>query len=100
MTWEEKLQSLNEIAQCRLMMRKPGDWYVSQSVEVKDGGICRSAYGNGVGPIEAVLNHWQNLTDLESGLYVVTISVPRLAFRWNGTRWVRVQESPYRSRTK
>lgn len=96
MNWEEKLQALNALSECKLIMRKPGDWYVSQAVEVKDGGILRGEYGNGTGPAEAVIDHWQRLTDLKSGLYLVGrtfgTSSQRLAVRWNGFMWDRVEE--------
>jgi hypothetical protein len=96
MNWEQKLQALNALAQCKLIMRKPGDWYVSQSVEVKDGNILCGSYGNGETPDVAVDDHWQVLTNLHPEQCLVTCAYgeKRKAVRWTGFMWDRVDESP------
>lgn len=97
MTWEQKLQALCAFAECHLIMRKPGDWYVSQSVEVKDNGVLIGSFGNGADPEEAVLDHWDTLTEkLAPHQYLVTraMSGNRKAVRWNGFMWESVNETP------
>lgn len=97
MTWEEKLAALNALSDnvtgASLRMRKPGDWYVEQNVEVKDGLILEGRYGNGATPEAAVLDHWENLTKLKSHEYlVVGWGKERKAYRWNGHMWATVKE--------
>lgn len=99
MHWEQMLQALNALAECSLKARKPGDWYVSQSVDIKDKSILRSVCGNGVDPETAVCDHWNQVTsELKSHEYVIARSyadgdvTKRLAVRWNGFMWDRVEE--------
>lgn len=100
MDWEQKLQALNAVAECHLIMRKPGDWYVSQSVDVKNGSVLEGRYGNGSTPEEAVNEHWQELTELDRGQYIVGRTyldgevTKRMAVRWNGFMWDHVEEKP------
>lgn len=79
MNWEQKLAALNAITECSLKMRKPGDWYVSQAVELAEGGLLVSAYGNGSTPERAVLDHWRSVVD------PANINKP-IVFRANGRR--------------
>lgn len=98
MTWEQKLAALNAIVECTLKMRRPGDWYVEQSVDIKDGSILRGEYGNGNSPETAVLDHWERLTNIESPLYLVGREffdgyvATRKVVRWNGFMWESVDE--------
>jgi hypothetical protein len=75
--------------------RKPGDWYVNQDVEVKDGGILIGTYGNGATPEEAIEDHWRVLTEIPRGHYLVVRAFDNLrrAVRWNGFMWEDVKES-------
>lgn len=101
MNWEQKLAALNAISECRLLMRKPGDWYVSQSVERKEGHMLASAYGNGATPQEAVENHWTEVAEASSYTNPIVLSAygpDRREVFWNGFMWAdkpraTVQES-------
>lgn len=94
MTYEQKLYALMKLAPCELIMRNPGNWYVSQRVEVKTGSCLTGKYGNGESPETAVLNHWEILTDLPHDQYLVVNAYGenREAFIWNGFMWERVTE--------
>ena len=97
MTWEQKLYACNALAPCAMMMRGPGDWYVSQcSVEVSQGGMMVSPSGNGKIPEYAVHDHWQQLTNLKPGEYLVIDAMAgprRRAVKWNGFMWQGVEEN-------
>ena len=94
MTWQEILLAMQELGECRLMMREPGDWYVSQHVEIKSGVCLESRYGDSDSPMNAVLDHWTKLTVLKPGEYVVVNggNEKREAFEWKGFMWARVNE--------
>ena len=97
MDWEQKLQALNTIGQCKLIMRQPGNWYVSQGIDVKNKHVLEGHYGNGSTPQAAVEDHWQKLTDLASHEYIVGREGgvgERCAVRWSGFMWDRVDEAP------
>lgn len=98
MNWEQKLHALNALAECRLIMREPGDWYVSQHTEVKKEGdsVLQGKYGNGRSPEEAVINHWNELTGNPKE-FIVLEACPgsRRHVRWNGFMWV---DLPIRNR--
>lgn len=95
MTWEEKLQACQALGEVSLKMRKPGDWYVSQNIEVKSGGVLHSVYGNGSTPKKAVENHWEKLTVLKSSQYIVLnfCDDNRRAVKWNGFMWEEIEEN-------
>lgn len=90
MTWEQKPVALNAIVECVLKMRKPGDWYVQQQVDIKDGSILRGDY--------AVLDHWERLTTIKHPLFLLGreyfngLVSTRKAVRWNGFMWENVNE--------
>lgn len=93
MTWEQKLEALQDIAECSLVMRKPGDWYVSQSVEIGGNGMLSGVYGNGDSPEVAVFDHWYRLTEnLKPYEYLVVNAYgdDRKQYRWTGYRWSSV----------
>lgn len=98
MDWQTKAAALNALAAISIKFRKPGDWYVSQQVEIKDGPILRGDYGNGATPQEAIEDHWERLTELEPGQYLVGREFldgrthRRKAVRWNGFMWEDVNE--------
>jgi hypothetical protein len=99
MNWEQKLQALNALVECSLKMRHPGDWYVSQSIDIKCDHILKSICGNGETPVEAINDHWQQATiDIEVGEYLIARSYwdgnvsRRMAVRWNGFMWDHVEE--------
>lgn len=98
MDFQQKTAALNALVELSIKFRKPGDWYVSQQVDVKDGGILRTEYGNGCTPEEAILDHWERLTTIKHPLYLVGRTFfdgrveTRKAVRWNGFMWEHVQE--------
>jgi hypothetical protein len=97
--WEQKFNALNAIAACVLIMRKPGDWYVSHpGTSVKDGGCLVGSYGNGSTPQLAILDHWKVLVDdiTPTEKYLVLNPASddrRRAVRWNGFMWQDVVEA-------
>lgn len=95
MTWEQQLEACKAIGDVSLRMRKPGNWYVEhRGVNVKTGPVLEGRYGNGVGPMEAVLDHWSKLTALLTTEYIVLSPVGpnRRAVIWNGFMWQDVDE--------
>jgi len=90
MTWEQKLQALSALSSCNLVMRKPGDWYVQQSVNIGGDGFLRGNYGVGATPEDAVINHWSELVEqLPSDRH---LRVGDNNFRWNGFMWADAHE--------
>jgi hypothetical protein len=92
MTWEQKLAACQALGECHLMMRKPGDWYVSQRVSVKEregDGVIVGRYGNGATPEEAAEDHFNELTAKTPLAYVVIDEMrpARRHVRWNGFMW-------------
>lgn len=101
MHWEKKLQALNALSECSLKMRGPGDWYVSQRVDIKDRHVLKSVCGNGLDPAGAVDDHWEQVTtQLASHEYLIAREYwnddvcKRTAVRWNGFMWDHVEERP------
>lgn len=95
MDWERKAAALNALAPIEIKIRKPGDWYVMQHVEVKDGSILKSVCGNGADPELAILDHWNQAVDNirhDEYLVVRAYQDSRKAFRWNGFMWKEVCE--------
>lgn len=93
MDYEQKLHALNALGECKILMRKPGDWYVSQGTEVKNKGMLEGRFGNGASPEEAIENHWSELTELVHGEYIVIHPRgERKAVKWNGFMWEDVKE--------
>jgi hypothetical protein len=96
LTWEQKAEALNALAEIEIHMRRPGNWYVHQGVEIKKGGILHGQYGNGVTPEAAILDHWHVLVeqvDLPDYLVVNAYGGDRRrAVFWNGYRWADVAE--------
>jgi len=93
----EALNALSGSAGCldvAVRMRKPGDWYVDQNVEVKDMDCLEGRYGNGETPYGAILDHWNKLTNLAPHEYLVVNAMRsnRKAYRWNGFMWAEVDE--------
>ena len=94
MTWEEKFAAINAIEEASLIMRKPGDWLVSQHVEIGGDGVLRGDYGNGRSPEEAVERHWDILTQVKPPSYVVTNAMRpnRKHWRWEGFMWKEIPQ--------
>lgn len=83
--WEQKLAAIQAIAgefSSGVMMRRPGDWYVSADMEHALGdGMLIGDYGNGTTPEQAVGAHWKlygNGQPFKKG---------DSWFRWNGFMW-------------
>ncbi len=93
MTWEEKFAAICALdGDACVMMRKPGDWYVSWRNDIKeeDGGCClHHRYGNGSTPEGAVLDHWRCITEEQPLAYVVVRGdyPNRRHVVWNGYMW-------------
>lgn len=91
MTWEERFAAIKALDDdACLCMRSPGDWYVSANMEIKDGQILTGAYGNGVSPDQAVLDHWAIYASVK---YPRTIVVhagtdQRREVNWKDFMWV------------
>lgn len=90
MNYEAKLEALNVLGDCSLVMRTPGDWYVGQPIvngitSKEHQGTVEGVYGNGVDPEEAVLAHWEHLVSQIPDDY--WISTSRGRFRWNKFMW-------------
>lgn len=95
LSWQQKAAALNALAEIQIKTRPDGSWYVRQGVEVKRRGVLIGAYGNGDTPQEAINDHWQQLVgDLTTEQYLVVgaYGEKRLAVRWNGFMWARVEE--------
>ena len=99
MTWEQKLDAMQALTEHKLIMRKPGDWFVCASIEVGGDGMLKGQYGNGETPEEAVLDHWENLvTGLQDHEYLVVRNPTDFSgggkntyHRWNGFMWKDAQ---------
>lgn len=97
MNWEQKLQAMKalcgDFSVC-LMMRCPGNWYVSaRGRECYDGVILRGNYGNGRTPAEAVENDWREcVEELPSDqCLMINYKQPnQRKVRWNGYMWADV----------
>jgi hypothetical protein len=95
LNWQEKFAAVQVLGEASLRMRKPGDWYVSQMVEVletEDSSVLVGRYGNGSTPKEAVEDHFNTLT-AEQPLHCVVVDAMstrdvRRHVRWNGFMWV------------
>lgn len=87
-TWEQRLAALQALTECSLRMREPGNWYVETSLEIGDGSILSSAYGNGKTPQEAVEKTWTNVTRLRDDQYLaLRREGDRLNAVWDGDAW-------------
>jgi hypothetical protein len=96
MNWEFQAAALNALAEIEIKMRKPGDWYVSQRLDIKQKHTMVSVCGNGLDPEYAIIDHWkQAVDDLPPDQYLVArIGDRRKAVRWNGFMWEDVIEPP------
>lgn len=97
MDWQQKAAALSALCEIHVCIRKPGDWYVSQNVDIRDEHCLRGEYGNGDTPIAAIEDHWEHLVNNieKTPLYLVTRNSDgsgRRAVRWNGFMWVDVPE--------
>ncbi len=92
MTFQEMAAALEALSEISVRIRKPGDWYVSQNVDIKKGSMLVGDYGNGTTPEIAIIDHWRALTDLPPDEYLVVRGPERIAVRWNGFMWQRVTE--------
>lgn len=94
MDWERKAAALNALSEIEIKIRKPGDWYVLQRIDIKQKHTMCSVAGNGHDPEEAILDHWkQAVDDLPEDQYLVARKGDiRRAVRWNGFMWEDVPE--------
>lgn len=95
MDWQQKAEALDALAEITLKIRRAGDWYVSQNVDIKDECVLRGAFGNGETPEAAIEDHWRQLvTDVPRGMYLIArpIHGQRRAVLWNGFMWADYPE--------
>lgn len=88
--WEQKFQVMQSLCSHSLKMRGPGDWYVeSTGIEIKDGPILESSYGNGKTPQEAIENHYEIYTSVKLPKTVVVNAhtSKRKEYIWTGFMW-------------
>lgn len=95
MDWQQKAEALNALAQINIRMRKAGDWYVQQSIEVKKqgSGMLSGQYGNGETPEAAIENHWGKLCEhlpVDSYIVIDAMCNTRRHVRWNGYMWLEL----------
>lgn len=90
MHYENKLERLNELVGCFLIMREPRDWYIDQDIMIGDGsGTGRSAVGNGSDPSMTVHDHWRQVTEgLDSREYIIARGKH---WCWDGIMWREVK---------
>ena len=92
LSYEEKFEAMNALADAVLKMRQPGDWYVDHNVEIKNGSILTSVLAVAQPTPEAAIHaHWDRLTNLKPGEYIVinaSNKERRRAVTWNGYMWV------------
>ena len=102
MDWQQKAEALASLTELSIKFRERENrigsaepWYVSQKIDIKDGGCLVGSYGNGNTPQEAIEDHWEVLTTkLNRDQYIVVrgLSDERKAVRWNGFMWADVPE--------
>ena len=90
MTWEQKLEALNSLCEHSLIMRAPGDWYVSSDLSIIDQCISSGDYGNGDSPEEAVEDHWDRYSSVAFPMYISNGTGKR--YRWNKFMWKEVHD--------
>lgn len=88
-TWQDRFAAIQVLGDASVRMRKPGDWYVSQTgVEIGDGRLLSSVGGDGRTPDEAIETHWRNLTTLPEGKFLsLRRDGQRLCAAWDGDGW-------------
>jgi hypothetical protein len=96
MTWEQKLQAIAALVglgrDVSLIMRHPGNWYVSCGLERKEGGLLSGGLVQAPDPATAVEHYWNWLTDERYYIVVNAMRDTRKAVKWNGFMWADVQE--------
>ena len=102
MTWEQKLAALNAIVEHQLVMRKPGDWYVTGRLEVAGDGFLTSPTQSGKTPQEAVEQCWKQYVDDLSHEEYLFGGIPgdTKAVKWNGFMWQDASHMRKRSATQ
>jgi hypothetical protein len=106
MDWQRKAAALNALAEIKISIRTPGDWYVLQSVNIREKNVMVGVCGNGKTPEEAIEDHWRQAVDdiIEDHWRQAVDDIgdhylvaregghPRRAVRWNGFMWEDVPE--------
>lgn len=92
LTWEQKLSALQNLCEVHLCMRKPGDWYVSADMSIKDNSVLIGTYGNGTTPQEAVEDHWFIYTTEANPLKPIVAGRggERKYWVWSGFMWKEI----------
>jgi hypothetical protein len=93
MPLHHKALAMEALSKIAVRMDIDGGWFVNQSVEMKerpDSSVLTSITGRGETPDEALFNHWQQLTELPAGAFLVIHAMHdghRRHVRWNGYMW-------------
>lgn len=95
MTYEQMMQACSALGPISICMRKSGDWYVHHvGVSLKNKGLIFSLSGNGSSPVDAIHDHWRQLTEFKPQEYLVLNAMDANnihAVRWNGFMWQEVE---------
>lgn len=92
MTWEQKFAALKALdgrgLGVSLKMRQPGNWYVSLSAEIVDGGLLVGPTQAAPTPQAAIEQCWESYAAIDA---IVRISTtPERRVTWNGFMWDEV----------
>lgn len=95
MSWEQMARAMHALGDFRVTPLEKG-WRVSlKGVEIKEGGLLASKFGEASGIGESFRDLWHKLTrDLKPDHYLVCAAGgnARRALRWNGFMWKDVDE--------
>lgn len=89
LTWEEKLMAMRALgSDVCLRMRQPGDWYVSDQIEVVEREIfLRSPTQRGATPHDAVNEAWEEYTKIGA-----VVKCKDRYYEWTSFMWADVTE--------
>jgi len=94
MNTKEMALALNALSEISIRLDVNDQWYVSQSVDIKDDNesqILRGVCGRGDNTIDAIDNHWRALTaTIPNAGFIVVHAMDdkkRRHVRWNGFMW-------------
>lgn len=93
---EQKLEAIKELCgwpNVKLMMRKPGDWYLACGANIGGNGVLTMPTASSPTPFKAIEASFEQLTNLADNLYLVVHKFGGdRRFRWNGFMWSDVTD--------